>query len=140
MIRVLIVDQIPLFCHVLAAVVEDEPDMQVVGCTTSVDEALHLSSNLDVILVNTRMSNGSALQLIRSVSEAELPTKVLALGLTESKEQILHYVQAGASGYVLKDDTVDSLLEWIRGVHAGQVRISPRIASAMMARLSESAQ
>jgi DNA-binding NarL/FixJ family response regulator len=140
MIRVLLVNQIRLLGHVLAAVLEDESDMEVVGCATSVGEALDLAPKSDVILVNTRMSDGTALELIRAVTDAELPAKVLALGLAESKEQILHYVEAGAAGYVLKDDSVDDLLSRIRGAYTGQVRVSPRIAAALMSRVAEYAQ
>lgn len=139
-VRVLLVNQIRLLGNVLAAVLEDEPDMEVVGCAMSADEALELAPNSDVILVNTRMSDGAALKLIRAVADAELPTKVVALGLAESKEQILQYVEAGAAGYVLKDDSVDDLVERIRGAHAGRVRVSPKIAAALMSRVAEYAQ
>jgi DNA-binding NarL/FixJ family response regulator len=139
-IRVLLVNQIRLLGNVLAAVLEDEPDMEVVGCATSVDEALNLASESDVILINTRMSNSAALRLIRVITDAELPAKALALGLAESKEQILKYVEAGAAGYVLKDDSVDDLLERIRGAYAGRVRVSPKIATALMSRVAEYAQ
>ena len=140
MIRVLLVNQIRLLCNVLAAVLEDELDMEVVGCATSVGEALELAPRSDVILVNTRMADGAAFRLIRAVADAELTTKVLALGLAESKEQVLQYVEAGAAGYVLKDDSVDDMLERIRGAHAGQVQVSSRIATALMSRVAEYAQ
>ena len=140
MIRVLLVNQIRLLGNALAAVLEDEPDMEVVGCATSVSQALDLAPKSDMILVNTRMANGTALELIRAVSDAELSAKVLALGLAESKEQILKYVEAGAAGYVLKDDTVDDLLQRIRGAHTGHVRVSPKIAAALMSRVTEYAQ
>jgi len=140
MIRVLLVDQIRLLCNVIAAVLEDEPDMKVIGCATSMSEALRVASESDVVLVNIRMANGAALKLIRAIADAESPPKVLALGLAESKEQILQYVQAGAAGYVLKDDSVDELVERVRGAYAGQVQVSPRIAAALMSRIAEYAQ
>ena len=139
-IRVLLVNQIRLLCNVIAAVLEDEPDMEVVGCATSVEQALDLAPRSDVLLVNTRMSDGAALEVIRAVTDAELSTKVLALGLAESRAQILPYVEAGAAGYVLRDDSVDDLLGRIRGAHAGRVRVSPRIAAALMSRVAEYAQ
>jgi two-component system response regulator DevR len=140
MIRLLLVNQMRLLCNVLASVLEDEPDMQVVGCATSLGEALDLAAKSDVILVNTRMPDDAALQLTRTIVKTELPVKVLALGLAESEEQILQYVQAGATGYVLKDDSVADMLEQIRAVYAGRVRVSPRIASALMSRVNEYAQ
>jgi DNA-binding NarL/FixJ family response regulator len=139
-ISILLVNQIRLLGNVLAAVLEDEPDMEVIGCATSVSQALDLAPKSDVILVNTRMSNGMALEFFQAVSDAELPAKVLALGLSESKEQILQYVEAGAAGYVLKDDSVDDLLQRIRAAHAGRAPVSPKIAAALMSRVAEYAQ
>lgn len=140
MIRILLVNQIPLTCHLIAAVLQDEPDMEVVGSATSMVEALDLAPESDVILINTRMADSVALRLIKAVADARLPTKIVALGLAESKEEVLQYIQAGAAGYVLKDDSVDDLLEQIRSVHAGQARISPMIAAALMSRVAEYAQ
>jgi DNA-binding NarL/FixJ family response regulator len=139
-IGVLLVNPITLWCNVMAAVLEDESDMEVVGSTTSAREAYNLAPSADVMLVNTRMADGAALTLIRAITGAGLPTKVLALGLTESKEQILQYIEAGACGYVLKDDSVDDLLDRIRDAYEGTVRASPRMAAAFMARVTEYAQ
>jgi DNA-binding NarL/FixJ family response regulator len=114
--------------------------MEVVGYATSGGQALALAPKSDVILINTRMSDGAALKLSRAIADAELPTKVLVLGLAESKEQILSYVQAGAASYVLKDESVDDLLERIRVAHTGRRPVSPKIAGALMSRFSEHAQ
>lgn len=140
MIRILLVNQIPLLCHVIAAVLEDEPDMEVIGCASAVGEALEQASASDVILVNIGMSDGTALRLIRTLADSGVPAKVLAMGLTESREQVLRYVQAGAAGYVLKDDSVEGLLQRIRGAYVGGVPVSPRIAAALMSRVAEYAQ
>ena len=140
LIRVLLVNHIELLSNVIAAVLEDEHDMEVVGCATSLDEAMNLAPESDVILVNTRRPDGAALRLFEAVTDADLPTKVLALGIAESKERIIQYVEAGAAGYVLKSDSVDDLLARIRGAHAGQVQVSPKIAAALMSRVTEYAQ
>ena len=139
-IRVLLVNQIRLLGSVLASVLGDESDMQVIGCATKLAEALDLAPKSDVILLNTRMPDGATFELIRSIANSEIEAKVLVLGMTDSKEQVLPYIQAGAAGYVLKDATVGDLLERIRGAHTGHMPISPKIASALIARLAEYAQ
>src|SRR4030095_6609729 len=63
-------------------------------------------------------------------------TKVLALGLTEEKQNVLRYVEAGATGYVLKDDSLEDLIETVRAAQDGKVFVSPQIAAAIMERLS----
>jgi|GEM_PF-2565588 len=88
LIRVLLVNHIELLCNVIAAVLDDEHDMKFVGCATSLDEAMKLAPESDVILVNTRMPDGAALRLVEAVTDADLPTKVVALGIAEMEAQI----------------------------------------------------
>jgi DNA-binding NarL/FixJ family response regulator len=140
MIRVLLVNEIPLMCNVIASVLEDEPDIEVAGRATSVDEALDQAPECDIVLVSTQLPDDGALKLIQALVETEPSVKMLALGLSETKEQVLSYVEAGADGYVLKDNSVDALLEHIRTVHRGKALVSPEIAGALMSRVSEWAQ
>ena len=133
-------NQIRLLCNVLAAVLDDEPDMEVVGYATTVGQALDLAPESDLILINTRMPDGAALELSRAIADAELPTRVLILGLAESMEQLLPYIEAGATGYVLKDDSVDDLLERIRVAHTGHRPVSSKIAGALMSRGAKNAR
>jgi DNA-binding NarL/FixJ family response regulator len=142
MIHVLLVHDIPLICNVLAAALEDELDIEVVGHATSVDEALAQVAELDVdvVLVSTRLPGNGALKLTQAMTEAKPSVKVLVLGLTESKEHVLRYVEAGANGYVLKDDSVDELLTHIRAAHSGKAFASPAIVAALMSRVQELSQ
>jgi two-component system NarL family response regulator len=138
MIRVLLVNEIRLMCNVIASVLEDEPDIVVVGRATSMEEALDMATeHYDVALVSTRLPDNGALTLIQSLVEAEPSVKILALGLSETKEQVLRFVEAGADGYVLKDNSVDALLKHIRSVQRGKALVSPEIAGALMSRVTE---
>jgi two-component system nitrate/nitrite response regulator NarL len=139
-IRVLIVNEIPLVSNIIAATLEDQADIQVVGYASTADEALALAPSCDVALISTRVSNDRALQLIATLTETYPHIKSLALGLAESEAEILQYVEAGACGYVLKDDSVDELLRNLRAAYNGEALISPEIAAALMSRVSELAQ
>jgi DNA-binding NarL/FixJ family response regulator len=140
MIRVLLVNEIRLMSNVIGSVLEDEPDIEVVGGVTSLDEALLLVPESDVILVSTHLPEDGALKLTSAIAETHPSVKVLVLGLTETKEQVLQYVEAGADGYVLKDDSVDDLLSRIRAAQSGEALVSPNIAAALMSRVGELAQ
>lgn len=140
MIRVLLINEIPLTCNVITAVLDAEPDMTVVGCATTASEALAQANDCDVTLISTNMGNPGSLELVRRLKEAVPSAKVLVLGLTESEEQILPFVQAGAAGYILPEDSVDDLIARIRMASEGQALISPRIATALMTRLNQWAQ
>jgi DNA-binding NarL/FixJ family response regulator len=140
MIRVLLVNEIRLMSNVIRSVLEEEPDIEVVGGVTSLDEALALASKSDVALVSTRLPEDGALKLTTAIAEAHPSVKVLVLGLTETKGQVLQYVEAGATGYVLKDDSVDDLLSHVRAAQSGEALVSPDIAAALMSRVGELAQ
>jgi DNA-binding NarL/FixJ family response regulator len=140
MIRVLLVNEIRLMSNVIGSVLEDESDIEVVGGVTSFDEALALAPKSDVILMSTRLPEDGALKLTSTIAEAHPSVKVLVLGLTETKGQVLRYVEAGAAGYVLKDDSADDLLSRIRAAQNGEALVSPNIAAALMSRVGELAQ
>jgi RNA polymerase sigma factor (sigma-70 family) len=139
-IRVLLVNEIRLMSNVIAATLEDESDIQVVGSATTVEQALNLAENCDVVLISTRLPNEGALELIRALNAEYPEVKSLVLGLAESEEEILQYVEVGARGYVLKDDSVQELLRNIRAASSGEAMISPEIAAALMNRVNELAQ
>lgn len=139
--RVLLVNEHRLVCNLLASILGDEDDIRVVGFATNVEEALEKLAEADILLVSTRLPNQGALKLTEQlVEDDEEESKVLVLGLTESRQQIIKYIEAGAAGYVLKDDSVDELLEKIRAVAADKALISPKIAAAVMERLAALAQ
>lgn len=139
MIRVLLVNEIRLMCNVVAAALEDEPDIKVVECATSVEEALEkiYHENIDIVLVSTRLPDRGALRLTEAVTETNPTMAVLVLGVTEKKERVLQYVEAGAVGYIVRDDTVEDMLAAIRAAQKGNALVSPEIASALMERVSE---
>jgi len=141
-INILLVNEIMLMGNVIAAALEDEPDIQVVGRATTIDDALKLvqEKDVDVALVSTRLSDQGALKLTSAITELVPSTKVLALGLTEEKKRVLRYVEAGATGYILKDDSLDEMIENVRAAMDDKVFVSPKIAAAMMERLSALAQ
>ncbi len=138
-INILLVNEFKLIGNVIGAALEDEPDIHVVGCVTNPEDALKIVQEnvIDVALVSTRLSDLGALKLTSAITEMAPDTKVLALGLTEEKKRVLRYVEAGATGYILKDDSLEELIETVRAAQDGKVFVSPKIAAAMMERLSD---
>ena len=137
-IHLLLVNETRLMGNVIAAALEGEPDINVVACVTNIDEAMQIvrEEEIGVVLVSTRLPDQGAIQLTRSITELRPSTRVLALGLTEEKQHVLRYVEAGATGYVLKDDSLEGLIETIRAAQDGKAIVSPKIAAAIMERLT----
>ena len=141
-INLLLVNEIRLMGNVIVAALEDEPDIHVVASVTTYEEALQVvrEKDIDVALVSTRLPDNGGLRLTGAISELAPSVKVLALGLTEEKKRVLRYVEAGASGYILKDDSLEDMIEIVRATQEGKVFVSPQIAAAMMERLTNLAQ
>lgn len=141
-VRVFLVNESRLICNILASVIEDEHGIDVVGSATSIETALAALQHIeiDVALVSTRLPERGALRLTESIAQKAPDTKVLVLGLTEQRERVLRYIEAGAVGYVLKDDPVDKLVASIRAASEKRALVSPRMAAALMERVSELAQ
>ena len=137
-INLLLVNETRLRGNVIAAALEGEPDINIVGCVISMEDAMKIvrENEVDVALVSTRLPDLGALKLTNAITDLKPSTKVLALGLTEEKQHVLRYVEAGATGYVLKDDSLEDLIETIRAAQDGKVFVSPQIAAAIMERLS----
>jgi DNA-binding NarL/FixJ family response regulator len=140
MIRALVVNEQRLMANLITSVLDGEADITIAGVATSVAEALEKVAGADVLLISTQLPDGGALRLVQQATQEHPDQAVLVMGVAESKWEILHYVEAGASGYVLKNDSVEELLHHIRAAHAGKARVSPDIAAALMSRVAELAQ
>lgn len=136
MIRVLIVHEIRLMCKMIAASLQGDPTIEVVGCATNLEEAQAMGPQCDVMLVSSALPNDGALAVTQACKS--LPSVgVVVLGLPESEPAILPFLEAGAVGYVCRENSADEMLETIHSVSAGEARVSPAVAAALIARMSE---
>lgn len=137
MIRVFIVNEMQLMCNIMSSVLAGESDIEVVGTATSVAEALPDALDCDVVVVSTSLPDDGAVDLTRAAVDAPAPVKVVVVGLAESETEILRYVEVGASEYVLRDDSVEQLVDHIRAAHSNEALVSPEVAAALMSRVAE---
>ena len=129
-ITVLTVDDHLLLREGVAAVIEGQPDMKVIGEAGSGQEAIERFRRLrpDVTLMDLRMEDMSGLEAIR-VIRAEFPAaRIVVLSTYRGDAQALEALKAGATGYLLKSTLRQELLETVRAVHAGKRRIPADIA------------
>ncbi len=130
-IRVLTVDDHPLLREGIAAVIEGQVDMQLVGEATNGREALERYRTLqpDVTLMDLRMPDMNGIEAITAI-RAEFPAaRIIVLTTYTGDAQALGALKAGASAYLLKSMLRKDLLDTIRTVHAGKRRIPPEIAT-----------
>ena len=142
MINILVVHEFPLMCNIISSVLDSEPDINIVECASNVDEAIEsvLKNNVNLVLVSTRLPEDGTTRLTQLLVQKAPSVKVVILGITETREGVLEYVESGAAGYVLRESSLDDLLATIRAVNNGQALISPEIAATLIQRVSEFAQ
>jgi two-component system NarL family response regulator len=142
MINVLLVHEMPLMSNVIASALEDEREIQVVGSARNVEEALLKiqQDDIDVTLISSRLPDQGSLRLINAVKAQNPSVDLIVIGVTETRERVLRYVEAGASGYVAKDGTIEEMISAIQLAQQEKAIMPPRITAAMMDRLSEYAE
>ncbi len=133
-IRVLVVDDHAMFRDGLRAVLEHQEDMAVVGEAGDADTALVLARQLapDVILMDLNLPNRSGVEVTREVCGTLPRVRVIALTMYRDDDMIAAAVQAGVSGYVLKDARATDLLQAIRTVAAGGAAVDPMVTSRVL--------
>lgn len=139
-IRTLIVDEHRINATVLASVLAEEPDVDVIGVATTVEEALDGLEKCDVVIVSTSIQEDAALEIARVSVMSEKSAKTLIMGIPESEDVILRYIEAGASGFVLKDDSIEGLLETMHAVYNDEAILPPNLAAKLMNRVAELAR
>jgi two-component system, NarL family, nitrate/nitrite response regulator NarL len=137
MIRLLVVDEVRLMGNAFETVLNQEPDIDVVGCATGVSEALPLVERCNMLLVSTTLPENGAWQLTRTVVHTHPSARVVVVGFAAGKLDILRYVEAGAAGYVLKEGSLAEMLGTLRAVHSRQALVSPDVAAVLMSRVAQ---
>lgn len=137
-LRLLLVDDHEVVRIGLRTLLNDEPDMEVVGEASTAADAIRLSTQLqpDVVLLDVRLPDGSgidACQIIRKNSECQ----VLILTSYADDELVMEAINSGAAGYVLKQISIGELLRAIRAVGAGDAVLDPQITVRVLKRVRQ---
>ena len=130
-IRILTVDDHPLLREGIAAVIEGQPDMQLVGEAASGLEALQVFRDCrpDVTLMDLQMPGMGGVEAIGALHREFPQAKVVVLTTYQGDAQALRAFKAGAAGYLLKSMLRREPVDTIRSVHAGRRRMPPEIAA-----------
>jgi two-component system NarL family response regulator len=133
-IRVLIVDDHALFRRGLQMVLEGETDIDVVGEASDGHEAIERaeSTTPDVVLMDVRMPKRSGIEATRMIKDTLPSTKILMLTISDEEADLYEAIKAGASGYLLKEISIEEVADAVRAVQQGQSLISPSMASKLL--------
>ena len=134
MIRLLVVDDQVLVRQGLASLLSLESDFEIVGECGHGDEAVSLAKSLipDVILMDIRMPVLNGVEATKLIHVHHPRIKILILTTFDDDEFIVQAMQAGASGYLLKDSPTEQLAAAIRAVHCGTTQLGPTIVPKIL--------
>jgi DNA-binding NarL/FixJ family response regulator len=133
-IRLLIVDDHPVVRDGLRGLFADDPDFQVVGEAANGAEAVARVERLgaDGVLMDLRMPEVGGVEAITRLRRTAPAVRVLVLTTYDTDSDVLPAIEAGATGYLLKDAPREELIRAVRAAFAGEAVLSPAVASRLM--------
>ncbi|MEV5411862.1 response regulator transcription factor [Thermopolyspora sp. NPDC052614] len=141
-IRVLIVDDHPIVRDGLRAAFDAAGDLEVVGEAADGVEAVAWArrATIDVALMDLRMPRMDGVSAIRELQRASPATRVLVLTTFDTDSDVLPAIEAGATGYLLKDAPAEELLRAVRAAHRGEPVLSPSVAGRLIGQVRRPAR
>jgi DNA-binding NarL/FixJ family response regulator len=141
-IRVLLVDDHPVVRAGIEGILNSQADIEVVGEASDGIEAISLNQTLqpDVILMDLQMPNMDGVTAIKAIHEQANPPHILVLTTYDTDADIVQAIQAGATGYLLKDTPREDFFAAVRRVAQGESVLTPVVASRLMARMRAPAE
>ncbi|GAA2125605.1 response regulator transcription factor [Nocardioides bigeumensis] len=133
-IRVLVVDDQELFRRGITMLLAAEPGIEVVGEAGDGIEGVELAESAapDVVLLDVRMPRRSGIEACVEIKQAVPSAKILMLTMSDEEADLYEAVKNGASGYLLKDSSIDEVAQAVRVVADGQSLISPSMAAKLI--------
>jgi DNA-binding NarL/FixJ family response regulator len=139
MVNVLIVSDIRLYRDGLAEMLSRDGRLRLAGTAESISTALCQVATRDVGVVLLDMGMPESLTAVRAFAASGRPVKVVALGISETRGDVVSCAEAGVRGYVCRESSLEDLVTAVRCTMDGELHCPPRIAAALMdsvARLS----
>lgn len=142
MIKILIVDDHPVVREGLAGMLMGQADFDVVGEATDGAQAVVETERLepDVILMDLRMPGTDGVSAIQQLRKKKTAANILVLTTYDSDADIVRAIEAGATGYLLKDTPREELFRAIRAASRGESVLAPAVAARLMTRMRAPAQ
>lgn len=137
MIRVVVADDHPVLRQGMVAMLGMHDDMDVVGEAADGAEAVALAGRLlpDVVLMDLRMPNVDGADATATIVRRHPGVRVLVVTTYDTDVDILRAVEAGATGYVLKDTPIAELVAAVRAAARGETVLAPRVAGRLLERV-----
>lgn len=136
-VRLLVVDDHPIVRDGIVGMIASEPGVEVVGEAADGAEAVRLARVLvpDVVFLDLRMPGMDGVSAIREFARLGIPSRIVVLTTYDGDADVLPAIEAGATGYLLKDAPRDDLVRAIRAAASGDAVLAPSVASRLVNRV-----
>jgi DNA-binding NarL/FixJ family response regulator len=133
-VSIIIVEDEPEFRRRFAQIIEGEPSMKLVGVAANKREAQALidKEDFDVLMIDLGLPDGTGIDLIRQVSQKKPDTDIMVVTVFGDEQHVVSSIEAGATGYILKDSTPADVISCIRLLRAGGSPVSPVVARSVL--------
>ena len=134
LVKIIIVEDEPEFRRRFTQIIESEPTMQLVGVASNKREAQALvdREQFDVLMIDLGLPDGSGIEVIRSVSARKPDVDIMVVTVFGDEQHVVAAIEAGATGYILKDSTPADVISCIRLLRAGGSPVSPVVARSVL--------
>jgi len=138
-VRILIVDDQPLFRRAVATLIDGQPDFTIVGEAENGLEGVEMTHELrpDLVIMDVEMPVMTGVEATRLIKDQLPDTKVVILTVSEADDHLFDAVRYGANGYLLKDLRPEALYDLLRAVMRNETPLSPAIAGRLLAEIRE---
>jgi DNA-binding NarL/FixJ family response regulator len=135
--RIFIVDDHAMVRDGLVSVINQEPDLVVCGQAASTGETLRTLSDTrpDLMIVDITLETSNGLELIKALRTSGCAIPVLVLSMHDETHYAERALKAGAQGYIMKNESVDQVLQAVRRVRDGDLHLSPALSSRLLRQL-----
>lgn len=133
-ISIIIIEDEPEFRRRFAQIIENEPSMRLAGVAANKRDAQVLvdHEHFDVMLIDLGLPDGTGIDLIRSVSQKKPDVDIMVVTVFGDEQHVVMSIEAGATGYILKDSTPADVISCIRLLRAGGSPVSPVVARSVL--------
>jgi DNA-binding NarL/FixJ family response regulator len=138
-IRVIIADDHPVVCKGIHELLDSVEGITVVGEASSGDKALHLVESLhpDVLILDIEMPDMNGVEVVNKIVQESLPVRILGLSSYDDRQYISQLLSMGASGYLIKDELPEYIIEAVKGVARGEKGWVSRKVAAILGNILE---
>jgi two-component system nitrate/nitrite response regulator NarL len=135
MTRIFVLTEIRFYREGLTDILRRQPEVEIVGTAGSWEEAAPLLRSLRPEIVVVDMATTGSLQLVGSIRALKSTPKVVALAVPDTEDEVLACAAAGVSGYVTREDSLETMVAAIKAVARGGLLCTPRMAAVLFDRV-----